>query len=593
MNRSSVSARQAVRTAGDVAQRFAGDIENARQNRAGIDQRNGPGTRLTYAGQNAETADVATLDEARQRIADGEDSETVRKETGWFRGMDGKWRFEIDDSKIGITLPSSTFSRLSDIVDHPALFEAYPDLQAVEVFLERMYDGERAKYNPQFDSISINRDIVSNEEQLRASLAHEIQHAIQNREGFTPGSSPQYWERATKEGQDTRTIEERKNAQELRRQYDEWADRSPEFVREMEALDRTTPDVPRGSVLNWDTLESEPDPPEWISYDERRESLEKKYGLKDVWDFIDLQYKLQEAEKRSGKLTPRGLYYQTAGEIEARDTARRQTMTLEQRKNTRPDIDRKDVVFARPGTKSFDMANAPQKRSYIPYKDRAASDKIEKETAMSLIAKGKVTEISLADYSDLKKGVDWSDDKKDGKEAVKDILKPFIGQDLYFRDGSSTVVAYLTRKGVNHSGAGGRSLIKGALYSKFLELVSKAEYAYSTQHDPHAKQNPNLTPIAWDSYVATAYVEVKQEDGTITKERYDVVFKLESVAEDVRSRLNAMWTKKEAAVSHDIDTSEESDSALPNYEATTTSVSNIAEYDSDVKTEDQGIDWNV
>jgi hypothetical protein len=45
--------------------------------------------------------------------------------------------------------------------------------------------------------------------------------------------------------------------------------------------------------------------------------------------------------------------------------------------------------------------------------------------------------------------------------------------------------------------------------------------------------------------------------------------------------------KKEAAVSHDIGTSEESDSALPNYEATTTSESNIAEIGSYVKGENK------
>ena len=47
MNRSSGEARRAAELAGGVAQRFAGDIENARQNRAGIDRRNGPGTRLS------------------------------------------------------------------------------------------------------------------------------------------------------------------------------------------------------------------------------------------------------------------------------------------------------------------------------------------------------------------------------------------------------------------------------------------------------------------------------------------------------------------------------------------------------------------
>ena len=622
MNRSSGEARRAAELAGGVAQRFAGDIENARQNRAGIDRRNGPGTRLTYAGQNAETADVATLDEARQRIADGEDSETVRKETGWFRGMDGKWRFEIDDSsmeyrrqgdmqsmrdpeyreylelwdkvvarlegteeemerlreldkrfsgvgRVAAYKLNNGSATLQDIIQHDALFEAYPMLKDVHVQFADLKPGVNASYDQKNNTIRISYELQGKPEE---TLIHEIQHAIQEIEGFAKGANAGYWAGRIQEDR-AREISEAE--EEVRRLFDALPDEVKDRVR---AYNRAS--------LNRD-------------YDHAQQVEDQLYadGYGDMFSeymdavtFLDLERRRQQNNPISEDSAD--LYFRTAGEVEARDAASRRELPSEQRKDTRPDIDRKDVVFARPGTKSFDMANAPQKRSYIPYKDRAASDKIEKETAMSLIAKGKFTEISLADYSDLKKGVDWSDDKKDGKEAVKDILKPFIGQDLYFRDGSSTVVAYLTRKGVNHSGAGGRSLIKGALYSKFLELVSKAEYAYSTQHDPHAKQNPNLTPIAWDSYVATAYVEVKQEDGTITKERYDVVFKLESVAEDVRSRLNAMWTKKEAAVSHDIDTSEESDSALPNYEATTTSVSNIAEYDSDVKTEDQGIDWN-
>ena len=30
----------------------------------------------------------------------GEKTETIRPKTGWSRGLDGKWRFEIDDSKM-------------------------------------------------------------------------------------------------------------------------------------------------------------------------------------------------------------------------------------------------------------------------------------------------------------------------------------------------------------------------------------------------------------------------------------------------------------------------------------------------------------
>ena len=52
-----------------------------------------------------------------------------------------------------------------------------------------------------------------------------------------------------------------------------------------------------------------------------------------------------ELAKNSGR-TAEKLYYDTAGEIEARDTANRANLTAEERKNTRPDIDRTDVVFA-------------------------------------------------------------------------------------------------------------------------------------------------------------------------------------------------------------------------------------------------------
>jgi len=48
------------------------------------------------------------------------------------------------------------------------------------------------------------------------------------------------------------------------------------------------------------------------------------------------------------------LYYYTAGEIEARDVSARADLVAEQRKNTRPDVDQKDVVFADGGESNSD-----------------------------------------------------------------------------------------------------------------------------------------------------------------------------------------------------------------------------------------------
>ena len=60
MNRGGGKQAAARGVVGETTQRFAGDIENARQNRAGIDRRNGPGVRLSSTGNNKSTKNPAT-----------------------------------------------------------------------------------------------------------------------------------------------------------------------------------------------------------------------------------------------------------------------------------------------------------------------------------------------------------------------------------------------------------------------------------------------------------------------------------------------------------------------------------------------------
>lgn len=54
--------------------------------------------KASVAGIGARTADSAALRRAEALEKSGTDNETIRQETGWYRGMDGQWRFEIDDS---------------------------------------------------------------------------------------------------------------------------------------------------------------------------------------------------------------------------------------------------------------------------------------------------------------------------------------------------------------------------------------------------------------------------------------------------------------------------------------------------------------
>lgn len=49
------------------------------------------------AGENAKTANMKALKQAKRMLRSGESIEEISKETGWFVGMDGRWRFYIPD----------------------------------------------------------------------------------------------------------------------------------------------------------------------------------------------------------------------------------------------------------------------------------------------------------------------------------------------------------------------------------------------------------------------------------------------------------------------------------------------------------------
>lgn len=228
-----------------------------------------------FAGQRAKTADMYALVTAQERIAKGEPAERVRKETGWFLGVDGMWRFEIADDEAkfnnaGIVTPdgiaddvlanvtigvddtpmspatmavvlksqpdwkpltTATYkqgtqeqlkayghteadaiknlishlvtrrnkgafditkvkvgdtARLGDVLDHPKLFAAYPDLANMQVSFVNSSEY-RGVYSPRDDQIGIA--VSGDQEQMLSTLLHEIQHAIQQREGFAKGGN--------------------------------------------------------------------------------------------------------------------------------------------------------------------------------------------------------------------------------------------------------------------------------------------------------------------------------------------------------------------------------------------------------------------
>lgn len=114
------------------------------------------------AGERAVTANMEKLREAKEMLAKDADMETIYKKTGWHRGADGKWRFEIPDNLDDINLAElrdNEETTLGKIYDNPALYQAYPWLKNLLVTVEDMEKNRRG-YAYGEDKIVLNEKYV-------------------------------------------------------------------------------------------------------------------------------------------------------------------------------------------------------------------------------------------------------------------------------------------------------------------------------------------------------------------------------------------------------------------------------------------------
>lgn len=458
----------------------------------------GPPGRATAAGIGARTADSAALRRAEALEKSGTDNETIRQETGWYRGMDGQWRFEIDDSKIKLryeataengreTIPN--YTTLGNLIDAPELFAAYPDMRNMDVVFQDLNDGAYGAYNRQFDSIDLSRKLKSSQYDLLDTLTHEIQHAVQNREGFTRGTNPTYWNRKLENGFDSRTTNQKKRSAQLAEKYNQLKSADPQLMKAVEELEAMTPTVPRGEV-DWDTLEQlTPDPPEWERYDAKREGILEKYGDR-AYEYMDTVSQARSIQGEGGR-TPTQLYYATAGEIEARDTTSRRRMSAEERKNTPPKLGDADTVFADGSGASMavdadpnnEKASPDNKKREPKYTVIDGGDTAGKESALAeaydkAVKQGKGVEISEAD---LKKYQDIRDDPEQTLiEAVKKYYEESLkGTSVEVTANDGVVEIRFENDGKKKSVGWRMKADKAATFEKLRQLTENAEYAYS------------------------------------------------------------------------------------------------------------------
>lgn len=154
------------------------------------------------------TIRLDNLSIARQMEDADKDAKTIKLATGWERGADGKWRYEISDANIKDTIDLGkgiskkrfeedmlwNSGRLGNIIEAPELFKAYPQLKDVHIETDSIVNDvpSNGEYNANWNRITIHADRLK---YLNSILNHEIQHAIQHIEGFATGGTPEHVEK--------------------------------------------------------------------------------------------------------------------------------------------------------------------------------------------------------------------------------------------------------------------------------------------------------------------------------------------------------------------------------------------------------------
>ncbi len=297
------------------------------------------GNKNLYAGNRALTADNSLWRKAIKMQKDGASKENILKETGWFVGRDGKWRFEIndkdavfnkegvfDENRVGLFPPG--VGVLKEVLQHEKLYEAYPDLEYMLVaFSKNMEDDVKG-------GVAGNKIIILNANRedslIKATLIHEIQHVIQNIEGFSKGTMGEAIQKEDAQGLIIKEVRNRRDeilkslSKEDRKLYDE-------YYKFQESLNFYP-----------------------LMHDDENGDIEEYLRKRDVFDDLARRMKGKAWASKIKRYTQwlahpdiyyETLYYNTAGEVEARDAASRISMKDSERRENFPYLGNENTIL--------------------------------------------------------------------------------------------------------------------------------------------------------------------------------------------------------------------------------------------------------
>ncbi len=307
-----------------------------------------------------QTIRMDNLDVAKQMEEAKKDAKVIKMATGWEKGVDGKWRYEMPDAKIKDTIDVGggnivkrfeedmlwTDGKLEDAVDAPKLFEAYPQLKNIKIHTDAVMNDmpSNGEYNPQTKTITIHADELK---YLNSILNHEIQHVIQREEGFAHGGTPEQVERDF-------------NAAKA-----EWKARSYAFELEEKAKEMggeyNQSEVEKALIQEYKDM----DMPEFIPDKETRikgfNYFARGYADRSMDDAIK-RFRLDRFQRTDFDSYQE--YRKLAGEVEARNVEKRLGMTDEERRNSlaseTEDVNRDEQIVMNGNDASYSIVKDPE-----------------------------------------------------------------------------------------------------------------------------------------------------------------------------------------------------------------------------------------
>lgn len=368
------------------------------------------------------------------------DAKAIKLATGWERGADGKWRYEMPDAKIkdmkdiGGGHIVKRFDddmlwnggKLSNVIDAPELFKAYPQLKDVRIETDAIMNDmpSNGEYNAKTNTITIHADELK---YMNSILNHEIQHAIQYIEGFAKGGSPEQMEKEFKAAQ---------NEWKARAYAHELEEKAKEMGGEYNQSE-----VEKALVEEYKDLDMSDELPDKETRIKGFNYFARGYADRSMDDAIK-RFRLNESTRSDFDSYKE--YLKLAGEVESRNVEKRLGMTDEERRNSlaeeTEDVNRDEQIVMNGNDASYSIVKDPETIKKLDkedtvkvYRAMQVGEDGKLYPPMAAKVKGKFVEpIELGKWEQADERPELADDKgmftlnKGNGKSLKAAYNPYL-----------------------------------------------------------------------------------------------------------------------------------------------------------------------